>query len=97
MFTQLILFVSRMVPAYFVLWLYQISWSDRLGNGPFEYRITGVERQMCKINGWSNFLFINNYFNWDKGVSDASSSNCKLVNCFGNLILVHATIVVHGS
>ncbi|XP_038121616.1 nose resistant to fluoxetine protein 6 isoform X2 [Culex quinquefasciatus] len=62
----------RMVPAYFVLWLYQISWSDRLGDGPFDYRITGVERQMCKINGWSNFLFINNYFNWDKGCMQQS-------------------------
>ncbi|XP_055533126.1 nose resistant to fluoxetine protein 6-like [Wyeomyia smithii] len=57
----------RMIPLYFIMWLYQVSWFDRLGvSGPTAHRVVDVEMQFCKQNGWSNFLFINNYYKYNE-------------------------------
>ncbi|XP_062550048.1 O-acyltransferase like protein-like [Armigeres subalbatus] len=56
----------RLFPVYFIMWLYQVSWIDRLGDGATVHSLVGVEMQMCKDNGWLNFLFINNYYKFDK-------------------------------
>ncbi|XP_053686959.1 nose resistant to fluoxetine protein 6-like [Sabethes cyaneus] len=56
----------RMLPIYFIMWLYQVSWFDRLGNGPTTHRMVDVEMQFCKQHGWSNFLFINNYYKFNE-------------------------------
>nr|XP_019547194.2 O-acyltransferase like protein isoform X1 [Aedes albopictus] len=57
----------RLFPLYFIMWLYQVSWFDRMGTGVTGHSLVGVEMHLCKENGWSNFLFINNYYKFDKG------------------------------
>lgn len=57
----------RLFPLYFIMWLYQVSWFDRMGSGATGHSLVGVEMQLCKENGWSNFLFVNNYYKFDKG------------------------------
>ncbi|XP_058834013.1 nose resistant to fluoxetine protein 6-like [Topomyia yanbarensis] len=56
----------RMLPAYLIMWLYQVSWLDRIGNGPTAHRLVDVEMHFCKKNGWTNFLFINNYYKYNE-------------------------------
>lgn len=58
----------RMFPMYFIMWLYQVSWFDRMGYGAAGHSLVGVDMQLCKENGWSNFLFVNNYYKIEKGV-----------------------------
>ncbi|XP_058465190.1 uncharacterized protein LOC131438863 isoform X2 [Malaya genurostris] len=56
----------RMLPAYLVMWLYQVSWLDRIGDGPTAHRLVDIEINFCRKNGWSNFLFINNYYKYNE-------------------------------
>ncbi|XP_058065938.1 O-acyltransferase like protein-like [Anopheles bellator] len=52
----------RIFPLLLVVWLYHVSWFDRLSQGPGDYRYIELEKDNCRANGWLNFLFINNYF-----------------------------------
>ncbi|XP_050091905.1 uncharacterized protein LOC126575316 [Anopheles aquasalis] len=55
----------RVFPLMFLVWLYYVSWFDRLSQGPGDYRFFETERDNCRANGWLNFLFLNNYFQFN--------------------------------
>ncbi|XP_035793617.1 regulator of hypoxia-inducible factor 1-like [Anopheles albimanus] len=55
----------RVFPLMFLVWLYYVSWFDRLSQGPGDYRFFETERDNCRANGWLNFLFLNNYFEFN--------------------------------
>ncbi|XP_049542769.1 O-acyltransferase like protein-like [Anopheles darlingi] len=55
----------RIFPLMFLVWLYYVSWFDRLSQGPGDYRFFETERDNCRANGWLIFLFLNNYFQFN--------------------------------
>lgn len=53
----------RFAPLLILTLLVHSTWLYRLGSGPFWDRINFTERQFCRQNWWTNFLFIDNYVN----------------------------------
>lgn len=53
----------RLLPALLVVYAFNATWLVHMGRGPFWDRTVGGEYRNCRNNGWSNILFINNYYN----------------------------------
>ncbi|XP_058123114.1 nose resistant to fluoxetine protein 6-like [Anopheles ziemanni] len=52
----------RSLPVYAVLMLFTVSLYDTLQTTPSAYKILPTVRRICRRKWWSNFLFINNYY-----------------------------------
>lgn len=61
--------LSRLVPLYALVIVFNATWLMRLGDGPVWRRITEPEKYFCRVNSWTNFLFINNYISVSEPVS----------------------------
>ncbi|KAF2884302.1 hypothetical protein ILUMI_21864 [Ignelater luminosus] len=52
----------RLTPSLLVTIAISSTWLYHLGRGPSWERIVGDEVRRCRINWWSNLLYINNYY-----------------------------------
>lgn len=59
----------RLVPALLTVYILSSTWMVHSGRGPYWDRLVGEEYRNCRENGWSNLLFINNYYNKEHMVS----------------------------
>ncbi|KAF7270027.1 hypothetical protein GWI33_016969 [Rhynchophorus ferrugineus] len=64
---KLILFVIfnrifRLTPTVLVVVLFHATWLRHLGNGPWWNDFVGYEYQKCRMNGWTNLIYINNWY-----------------------------------
>ncbi|XP_030766793.1 nose resistant to fluoxetine protein 6-like [Sitophilus oryzae] len=53
----------RITPTLFVVWAIHSTWNVHFSTGPLWDAAVGKEYRNCRQNGWTNFLFINNYVN----------------------------------
>jgi hypothetical protein len=51
----------RFAPVLLFLVLLNATWLYRMDEGPFWDKLVFYERQSCRLNMWTNLLFINNY------------------------------------
>ncbi|KAF2884299.1 hypothetical protein ILUMI_21861 [Ignelater luminosus] len=52
----------RLTPVLLIMVLLSGTWLPHFGRGPFWDRIVGMEYRNCRKNGWSNLLYINNFY-----------------------------------
>ncbi|KAK9874062.1 hypothetical protein WA026_002417 [Henosepilachna vigintioctopunctata] len=53
----------RLTPALAVMLAIHTTVPKYISKGPYWYHIIGRESENCRMNGWSNLLYINNYWN----------------------------------
>ncbi|KAL3288861.1 hypothetical protein HHI36_003308 [Cryptolaemus montrouzieri] len=53
----------RLTPTMAIMLVIHCSLSKYTAKGPFWYHLIGEEFENCRRNGWTNFLYINNYVN----------------------------------
>lgn len=61
--------LARLTPVYAIMVALAASWFNHLGSGPMWNHIVSTETEDCRQNWWYNLLYVNNYINTDKTVS----------------------------
>jgi peptidoglycan/LPS O-acetylase OafA/YrhL len=60
--------VVRILPLYVCVLAFYTQISPHMGDGPFWYQWLSL-LQPCHDYGWSNFLFVNNFFPWNLSIT----------------------------